>query len=364
MDASELEELGVYDPSAPDAADRLSLLRYLSGLGATREQMLAAAEQDTMWSLAADLLLSQGTLTLAEVIYRVGAPEVIVRELIRSLGLPEPAPDERVFSERDVEMMSFLLAGGGAQMFGREDARQFVRVTGSALARIADAGIAMYLRGVEATLVREGATELDHAQANVEGLVLFDQFAAQMPAMLAHHVRLAMERSRQSRVEVGDFESARVAVGFVDLVGFTPLSQQMEPGELADLIGRFEAVAMDTATSHGGRVVKLIGDEVMFVAVEVTQACEIATTLLGAFPGVGVTPRGGMAYGEVLSRDGDYYGPLVNLASRIADLAVPNEILVTAELRDAVGGDRFSAAGRRMLKGFDEPVELYALSAV
>ena len=71
-----------------------------------------------------------------------------------------------------------------------------------------------------------------------------------------------------------------------------------------------------------------------------------------------------MAYGEVLSRDGDYYGPLVNLASRIADLAVPNEILVTAELRDAVGGDRFSAAGRRMLKGFDEPVELYALSAV
>ena len=51
-----------------------------------------------------------------------------------------------------------------------------------------------------------------------------------------------------------------------------------------------------------------------------------------------MTPRGGLALGEMLTRGGDYYGPVVNLASRVADLAVPREILVTAELRDRAGG--------------------------
>ena len=76
-------------------------------------------------------------------------------------------------------------------------------------------------------------------------------------------------------------------------------------------------------------------------------------------------PRGALALGEVLTRGGDYYGSVVNLASRVADLAVPREILVTAELRDRVAADgaglTFSPAGRRMLKGFDDPVELFAL---
>jgi adenylate cyclase len=78
-----------------------------------------------------------------------------------------------------------------------------------------------------------------------------------------------------------------------------------------------------------------------------------------------VTPRGGLAVGEILSRGGDYYGPVVNLASRIADMAVPNEILVTADLRERADtpGEplTFDPAGRRLPKGFDEPIELFAL---
>ncbi len=75
-----------------------------------------------------------------------------------------------------------------------------------------------------------------------------------------------------------------------------------------------------------------------------------------------VTPRGGLAAGPLLMRSGDYYGPIVNLASRIAELAVPNEMLVTAEIATHAAPERFrfEPAGKRMLKGFEEPVVLYA----
>src|SRR5260370_19913013 len=103
----------------------------------------------------------------------------------------------------------------------------------------------------------------------------------------------------------------------------------------------------------------------MFFVLEPDDACENALALVDRFAeDSNVTPRGGLAVGEILSRGGDYYGPVVNLASRIADLAVPNEILVTPDLREraekALAPVAFDAAGRRLLKGFDEPLDLFA----
>jgi adenylate cyclase len=156
----------------------------------------------------------------------------------------------------------------------------------------------------------------------------------------------------------------------VDLVGFTPLSQRLGATELSTVVDGFESAAADTVELNGGRVVKLIGDEVMFVALEPAAACGIALALVERFGGseLGVTPRGGVAVGEVLMRGGDYYGPIVNVASRIAELAVPSEILVTGGVHDVVP-DRtpkhdlqFVPAGRRMLKGFTDPVDLFAVT--
>ena len=78
-----------------------------------------------------------------------------------------------------------------------------------------------------------------------------------------------------------------------------------------------------------------------------------------------VQPHGGVAIGGLLTRGGDFYGPIVNLASRIGDIAVPNEILVTEEIVSGVATDSditFEPAGRRQLKGFDEPIPLWSLS--
>jgi len=142
---------------------------------------------------------------------------------------------------------------------------------------------------------------------------------------------LASLRRRASLAAEGD---SRLAVGFADLVGFTPLSQALEPHELAVTVDRFEAIAYEHVPEHGGRVVKTIGDEVMFATEDPVAAAEIALSLAEAYhhekdlPGV----RVGLAAGPVLAWEGDLYGPTVNLASRLVNLAHANSVLVSDEL--------------------------------
>jgi class 3 adenylate cyclase len=168
----------------------------------------------------------------------------------------------------------------------------------------------------------------------------------------------ASERSR--RAEIGHQERSvfRYAVGFVDLVGFTEISGTMNSKELAVFIREFEGRAHDAVTAVGARVVKLIGDEVMFVATDPEAACLAGSALMHGFGDEmdRVVPRGGLAYGDVLVRGGDYYGSIVNLAARLVNEAVPQELLVTEELAQATENCEFLPAGRRMVKGFAEPV--------
>ena len=120
--------------------------------------------------------------------------------------------------------------------------------------------------------------------------------------------------------------------------------------------------------ARGGRIVKHIGDEVMFVDADPATACDIALRARrdasAARPGS--SPHAGVGFGPLVARGGDYYGSVVNLASRIADLAVPGEVLVTEELQRAAVGCRglvrFEPAGRRMLKGFAEPIPLWSVT--
>ena len=157
-----------------------------------------------------------------------------------------------------------------------------------------------------------------------------------------------------------------LAVGFVDLVGFTEQTRELDASELATLVVRFETLAHDAVSRSGGEVVKLIGDEVMFVADTATDACRVARGLEAVFAGGDITPRGGVAYGPVLARGGDFYGPIVNIAARLTALAEPGEVLVTSEVRDAAGAadaNSFDPAGRRALKGFASPIEAFSLTS-
>ena len=125
-----------------------------------------------------------------------------------------------------------------------------------------------------------------------------------------------------------------LAVGFADMVGFTVLSQHLDEPMLAEVVQRFEEVAHDVVTGLGGRVVKTIGDEVMFVADDAAGAVRIGLSLAEAYADDDLLSdvRVGLAAGSVLANDGDYFGPTVNLASRIVEVSRPGAVLAADEL--------------------------------
>ncbi len=365
MDAAEYEARGLYDPSAPGAADRLALLNWLVDRGISIDRIADAHERDHLTGLAGDVALRSGErFTSAEVGEKAGLSVEEVQRLALAIGRPVSDPDERAFTAADVE--AFQMFGAAAALFGEQALLQFVRVLGSSLGRVADAAVSLFLADVEAPLDQADAGELALAKANLEAVETAKLLPHLMEVIFLALMEGAIARNRVARMESGSKVTVFVAVGFVDLVGFTPLSQRMPASELGSVVEEFEAAAYDIVSSNGGRVVKLIGDEVMFVALDAASASEIALALVERFGREGsVTPRGGLAVGEILTRGGDYYGPVVNVASRIADLAVPNEVLVTDELRERAEKNAaplaFDPAGRRLLKGFDEPLELFAL---
>ncbi len=146
-----------------------------------------------------------------------------------------------------------------------------------------------------------------------------------------------------------------MCVGFADLVGFTAQTQQLDSSSLAGVVDRFEAIAYDVVASNGGRVVKTIGDEVMFVADDAVIGCRTALDLARRYREDEALSdvRVGMAFGPVLERDGDVYGHTVNLASRIVNVAYPGSVVVSTELHDAVSDDpelRFTSLRSHYLK--------------
>lgn len=281
------------------------------------------------------------------------------------LGVEIDDPDRPLFRDDEAEFLASLRGGGvGAVTGGWSD--DLLRVIGTALARIADAGVAGYVGEVEQGLAEAGAHPAEWVEMALAGLHAVEDLSRGMPALLVHHFRQAVDRQRLAQETVTSRLHHRYAVGFVDLVGFTSLSRTLDARALVEVIRRFENRAHDIAAAHGGRIVKHIGDEVMFAALEPGAACAIALDLLGdadAEEGAGwVDGRAGIAWGEVVSRGGDYYGSVVNLAARLVDAAVQGEILVDEAVAGAVGeATPLEPAGRRQLKGFDEPVRVWSL---
>jgi adenylate cyclase len=355
---AEFEAAGLYDPQQPNASERLALLEWLASQGATVEQMVHAAHEASLVGLAGDLALRPAPhLTLEDLATRVGFPAEQMREISLAAGLRPGLPNEPAFTDEDAEM--FRAFGVGAALFGgATPTKRFARTMGAALGQIAEAVVALYLVTTEAPLVASNASELTLAQQNLRGIQSLDAVHVVMRGLFRAHLANAIRRQRLARREQS-IDTLHLTIGFVDLVGFTTLSRRMTSRQLAEVIDRFEESAHDVVAGRDGRLVKLIGDEVMFVSVDAGAACDIALTLLERFENdQPVTPRGALASGELLFRGGDYYGPIVNLAARLADLAVPHELLVTPEVAAQVREHRlrFEPAGKRMLKGFDEPV--------
>jgi adenylate cyclase len=271
------------------------------------------------------------------------------------MGFPEVPPGEKAFTERDADAMRTVVALRELGIVDEDTLLIVARSMGQGMARMAEAQVDVF-RTLSDGMTLDEATFAASKSAR-EVLPRLEQ--------LVVHVwrrQFAAATERSFATLLGDGHPM-LAVGFVDLVGFTPLAQELSARELLDVITSLEARAFDVAAASGGRVVKHIGDEIMVVALDAVSGCETVLALMRDLDARGIAPHGGLSFGEVVTRHGDYYGPVVNLASRLSDEAIPGEILVDPGVADAVAveGLVFEPAGRRMLKGFSEPVRVSTL---
>jgi class 3 adenylate cyclase len=338
------------------------LRRWLIEQGATEAQLEEAG--DDIDRVATELALSRDEVVSArDIAEKLGVAPALVVQVFRMCGVPVADVDAVRFTDFDSVLVETAVEAG---VIASADGQGLLRVVATALDRVAEAAVALYVQGTEEKMALSGAGPLAFAQETSRMTMLASKLGMSMGVLFRHHMRQAIDRQRVSQDGVASRDLARLAIGFVDLVGSTARTESLDVSELRTVVSQFESRAWEVAASHGGRVVKFIGDEIMVAALDPVSGCRLMLALVEACSVGDMQPRGGMSYGEVLFRGGDYYGREVNLASRLVDAAIPGEVLVDAAVFESVKslGDAsgFEPAGRRLLKGFTDPVPVWTVA--
>lgn len=327
-------------------------------MGASEEQLVGLGEGDLV-GLAGDLQLATGLdLDLHQLAAASGCTVNEAQSVYEQLGL---GVDHLAgFGAGDVALLQLL--SNDTTGMAEQVAPSILRVLGTAMARVADATVAAYVQDIEPEAVQK-MDALQLADQNALGSALALEFADCLSTVFRHHMWVAVRRQRSAQLGVAMPQVVRMAVAFVDLVGFTSLSRFASPAELLATVESFERRAFEIAHRLGGRIIKSIGDEVMVAAHDAAAVSQIALQLVRERRDDDtVLARAGVSAGDVLFRLGDYYGPVVNLASRLTNEAVPDEVLAERTIAESPGVEAV-AAGRRSLKGFTEPVEVWTVTS-
>jgi adenylate cyclase len=323
----------------------MSLRDFLSTHGVPEDDIAAAEEEgpEAVQLLAIDRVLLPGAsrYTRGEVVEQVGVELDNAKRYWRALGFPDLPDDERAFTDADVEALRTLKQLIEQGVIDKEVALQLARVFGQSLSRMAEAQVGAMRARIEEPLRQAGASETEIADA------VTSVASAMLPTMddfVLYIWRRHLAAAAQRQLFFGSDPSAgleTMTVGFADLVGFTAISQQMDERDLAGVVDRFESLAYDTIAELGGRVVKMIGDEVMYVTDQPAAGALIAVTLAEVYGDDEMMPdvRVGLAMGPVLAREGDYFGPTVNLASRVVNIAYAGSAVASDEIHEALEGD-------------------------
>ena len=289
-------------------------------------------------------------LTWPEVCARARVSHEVADPLWRALGFPDVPPEEPAYTSDDVRALRIAADGvesvrGDQRRTALDAIVREARMVSSHMSRIAEIEVEAM-----AELAALGLRQRVLAEASERGLQQSD-----LGWVLFYAFRRRLEEAlrRRTTLEAGDHPM--LAVGFVDLVGFTRTSGSMQTDDLGRLLSRFEALASDVITEAGGSVVKLIGDEAMLVFPTADQAAQGAIELVDACA-AGDLPsaRAGLSLGQVLVRGGDYFGPAVNMASRLVDVAPPDSVLADDAFTEAIAGTMtllIEPQRRRRLKG-------------
>lgn len=273
--------------------------------------------------------------TRLQVAERAGVPQERTARLWRALGFATVSDDAVVFTDADVEAVRLadeLVRDG---MIDASVEAAVTRTLGQHLSRLAEWQVDI----LWSLIGRDDGTQLDEHDA----AALVDRLLPNMERIQNYVWRrhLAAFAGRALAAPGEELDARTQTVGFVDMVGYTRLTRRLDESQLGSILEKFEEITTEVVAQHRGSVVKMIGDEVLFIADNPPNAAEIAlalterTTADKAVP----TVRGGLAYGRVLSRFGDVYGSTVNLASRLASVARPGTVLVDTALARELGSE-------------------------
>ena len=313
------------------------------------------------------LLGQRASLGREEVTRNAQVPLLTARRFWHALGFQIVPDEEAVYTDADVEALrrvEHLIEDEG---MGEELALAMTRALGRTVDRLAVWQTQLVAEALAAASPPwPGAESPDGARPDAD---IADATAAWLvghmeelePLLLyswRRHLTSAIARMLTDAGEAADHLASAPprVVGFADLVSFTSLVSRMSEQEVAALVQRFEMLASDVVTTHGGRIIKTVGDEVLFAHTESAAAAAIALDLVAAMAEDDLLPevRVGMAQGRVVSRLGDVFGTTVNTASRLTAIAPPGTVYVDdalAKLLRSVSGFTMTELRRRHLRG-------------
>lgn len=345
----------------PDAHDRAPLIEYLDGLGFTAAEMVQAHARGRLFGLAGDVLQWSGppTYCLADVAAEIGVPVPDVERAWAALGLTVAGCDQRTLSAADLEALRTW--ADLRRLVGDVEATGLLRVVGAGTARLAEAISSMSRAGSPEIQLEHTHDELTTARAYRAAAGFIPRIGAMVDAVHRHHL---MSARRYFEHVIRDGTASVVCgIGFADLSGFTALTQMLSTVELSALLNEFGATSSDIVHAAGCRVVKFLGDAVMWVGSDPDELAQVAIDLVTnpRARQAHLHVRAGLDYGEVLAVGGDYFGNPVNLAARLVGAAEPGQILLSSTLHDAVGERTFAPPRTLTLKGFAAPVTAHPL---
>ncbi len=332
---------------------------------ASPEPVAPTAESEPL-DVAALLLGHPRMMPRRQVSAAAGVSLLSARRFWHALGFPRVGDDDSMFTDADLEALTTIVR---MVRTGYLDEQTALAMT-KAVARSADR-LAAWQTSIVQEMLTERRTGTDIVEPTIarEATQLLVALADQLEPLMVYawrrHLAAAiaqmMAESEPAAAQTGGVRT----VGFADMVEFTPLVRTLSERQLAHLVQHFYTLATDVVTAHGGRVVKTIGDEVVFVTETAGPAAAIALDLVEELRQNEKMPqlRVGMATGEVTSQLGDVFGTTVNRASRLTDVARPSTVLIdddTAAALTAVTGFRMLRLRTRTLRGLG-PTRLWVL---
>jgi adenylate cyclase len=300
-------------------------------------------------------------LTSSEVADAAGVTIEQARRLWRALGFPD-AGEQRAFTDADLKALSTLFGAVQRGAIDFDTAVRLTRAVGRTMARLADWQVGTLVPRVEELEHGEQATGSRIGSALRLAAEVGEPFEALLIYSWRRHLAAAVGRIEALGAADEDLHTTEVTVGFADLVSFTALSNEIDEARLGDLVEIFESRCADVVAARHGRVIKTLGDSVLFISEDPSRAMEIALSIIEVIGRDSRLPdvRIGLATGSVVTRLGDVFGPAVNMAARLTVLARRNRVIADTATADLLPPDRYDARPLppRPLRGFGvvEPV--------